>query len=199
MTYKLHLHPSVHLTFRGKYFPELSGVNLFKPKVQHIHSWCIWPNLTVLKTSSRMKGIRLCFYPENDKNPQKMTVTGRNRELQLPSFRESSTSLQGSALSEVQKLETRLTTQLVSQLVSQPVSRLGSEMILHSFVAVSSNKKLPYNSKSMSNSLTTDQKRIALWFEFYVLGPTYHFWCKEFRIFLLRVSASTVLQNHKIA
>ena len=37
-----------------------------------------------------MKGIRLCFYPENDKNPHaKMTVTGRNRELQLPSFRES--------------------------------------------------------------------------------------------------------------
>ena len=39
-----------------------------------------------------------------------------------------SASLQGSALSEFPKLETRLTTQLVSQLVSQPVSRLGFEM-----------------------------------------------------------------------
>ena len=44
------------------------------------------------------------------KNPQKMTVTGRNRErLQLPSFRESLNLVAG-----FWKLETRLTTQPVS-------------------------------------------------------------------------------------
>ena len=53
------------------------------------------------------------------KNPQKMTVTGRiENDYSCHLSEKVSTSLQGSALSEFWKLETRLTTQPVSQLAS---------------------------------------------------------------------------------
>ena len=154
MTYKLHLHPSVHLTFRGKYFPELSGVNLFKPtKVQHIHSWCIWPNLSVLKTSPRMKGIRLCFYPENDK----MTVTDRNRELQLPSFRESVNLVAGFCLvwgPEIGNEVDNSASWLASQLADLAprwycildLTRPGQVITLHQNCKNAGHKKLPSKS-----------------------------------------------------
>ena len=125
----VYLHPSVYLTFRWKYFPELSGVNLLTPQVSG-HSLVMY-----LTQPGRTKNRQTVFILKMIKIHRNDSDRPESRTITAAIFKKSLNPVAGFCRPE--------TGNEVDNRHSQPVSRLCSRTIFHSLtwhghVAVSS-------------------------------------------------------------